>query len=95
MQFEYGKKTFTRTKFDGLDGKTTVALTNEDDTIAAKATSAGVRFELRAECTERQDVVDLIHAFGNLMDHIWDEHKRLRQGALNKLTEGVHHFNGA
>lgn len=85
MQVQFGNKTFVKTKFDGLDGKVVVAFTSEDEKVMSRATSAHVSFELKAEASEHQEVADMIHTMGQLIDATWQEHQRLKKGASSKI----------
>lgn len=86
MQVKLGGTEFVRTKFDGLDGLTTVAYTTADDLIQGRATRAGVRFKIDAEATGFEEAERLVHTLGSLFDSCWKEHLNLRPQLTRTVT---------
>jgi hypothetical protein len=83
MMEKIGEKNFIRTKFDGLDGRTTVSLVSEDDSMQAKCTSAGMEFKIVAN--SREDMLEIVKTVGHLFDATYKDFSALSNCAKAKL----------
>lgn len=82
MEIKVAGKLFTRTKFEGLDGKVIVAFTAEDDSFSLQASKMGV--EIKG--TFLVDGEPELQQFAKLMSDAWSEHRRLKPRIETSLS---------
>jgi hypothetical protein len=86
MQVKLGTRTFTRSKFDGLDGNTTVGFESDDGRVSSRATKAHVKFKVEVEAEDYQGLKDVVSTFGELIDATWKEHLALKPKLTRTLS---------
>lgn len=83
-------KNFLRTKYDSLDGKTTVAFQEQiegvqaNDAFTVKVSSSGMRMEgkLLGEITTEADLQN----FAEFISNAWTEHRKLAPKLVTTLS---------
>lgn len=85
MQVQLGSKTFIKTKYTSLDGRTTVSFKAEDDTMEGQANAETFSLALKFEGREHGELQGMVASFGQLMDQTYREHATLRNAVRNKL----------
>lgn len=75
-------KTFIRTKFDSLDGKTIVAFTTDDDAFQLRSNKSELILKGELSIDSEAD----LQAFAKLMADAWTEHRRLKPKLQTTLS---------
>lgn len=76
MTFEVGETKFVKTKFSGLDGKTTVGWQEEDSTFEVRVTQEGIWF--KGDMKMRLSTMGELQDFARLISEAQLEFSRLK-----------------
>lgn len=86
MQVQFGDRTFIKTKYDGLDGNTTVAFKREDDKVEGRAKKTGVILKVDIEAFTYQQLRSELASVLALCEQLAKEHEKMRPKLTTSLT---------